>query len=63
MIHNLAKLKALFRNESYLKDLVNKDGYTLPFICAEKNYSDAIQMFIDENIDCNEVIKLSLIHI
>ena len=56
MINNLAKLKALFRNESYLKDLVNKDGYTLPFICAQKNYSDAMQMFIDENIDCNEFV-------
>ena len=57
MTTNLAKLKALIRNEPYLKGLVNKDGYTLPFICAWKDYSDAMQMFIDENIDCNEVVK------
>ena len=61
MTNNLPKLKALIRNEPYLKDLVNKDGYTLPFICAEKNYSNAIQIFIDENIDCKEVIKFTTI--
>jgi len=51
----LAKLKALVRNEPYLKDLVNEAGYTLPLLCAEKNYVDAMEMFIGENIDCMEV--------
>jgi len=55
----LAKLKALVRNEPYLKDWVNEDGYTLPFICAAKDYVDAMELFIGENIDCMAVINSS----
>ena len=61
MTNNLEKFKAVIRNDPYLKDLVNKDRYTLPFVCAQKNYSDAMQMFIDEKINCNEVIKYTTI--
>jgi len=56
----LAKLKALIKNEPYLKDVVNNARTTLPYLCAENNYVDAMKLFIDAKIDCTKILANGL---
>ena len=55
------KLEALFHHEPYLRDLVNKEGLTLPWICAQNNHTQGMLLFIKENFDCNEIINSSTV--
>lgn len=51
------KLHSLFINEPYYKELVDGEGYTLPFICAKRNDANAMKFLIKEGFNILEKIK------